>query len=175
LVPTGYAVTCGPSSPTDVAGGLAVVNPAGDTDVGQLGHVGPSDAELLAYYREPGDFGAAAVVSSRSGLLVWSGTVVWDGRGDHTFPTSWQSADDLGWGCTSTATPATTFGWDFRDNAALSGAEVDRVSAVAAASASFDALATQGSLTSVGVYRYPRTVGEFDSRQAEWLVIATAR
>lgn len=179
-LPVGYAGICGDASPTTAAQGLEVLGAFDQADTGEgaedLAHVGAqATPETWAYFDPPADFGGAGIVSARTGQVLWRGSIVWDGTGHHVFPPLWGFASQLGARCpSSTAVTPAADAIDFRDGSLLSDTVRDAVLATLDQTVALDALATHGTLAPATVHLYPRTIGEFQPSEAEWIIVLTS-
>ncbi|PKN57480.1 MAG: hypothetical protein CVU56_10795 [Deltaproteobacteria bacterium HGW-Deltaproteobacteria-14] len=169
----GYTVVAGAYGGVDEATARATAQAA--TGFGAQGMLlsGADPVDDWVFYQSPGDFGGVGVVSARTGLAVFGGSVIWSGSGDITWPTSWSPASDLASGCASTGGFGTTRGFDLVTGGALSSADVDAVLAEVAATAVLPAIWQGGYAFDAVVLRYPRSVGVFDPTTAEWIVLVS--
>lgn len=168
----GYQVFCGPYAAVSLDDARTTAQV--DTGYGaETVLLSPEDAEdVFVFYLSPGDFGGASVVSARTGLTVFGGSIVWDGAGDIVWPATWRDASELGEGCSSSTDAFhTSRGYDLLTGGALDTSSVDAAVAVAADTAISAAFVRGGYLFDTVVLRYPRTVGAFDSTTAEWVVL----
>lgn len=175
-----HAFVCGAYAPTTESSARAAANqvtfpnvrsPAGN---GRLWS-GPEPADEWVFYEMPGDWGGMAVVSARSGLLVFAGTVDWGGAGLPLPPSAWDTisrpltwdTSDLGGGCPRPD------GLPVRDLSLGYGPTIEHLSDaadVALATALPSAFARWGSLFDVMVLLYPRSLGPIDVRTTEYIV-----
>lgn len=168
----GYAVVAGAYGGVDEATARAVSQAA--SGYGTQGTLlsGADPADDWVFYQSPGDFGGVGVVSARTGLAVFGGSIIWMGTGDITWPTSWSPASDLASGCSaSDGGFGTTRGFDLVTGGALSTGDVDAVLAAVADTAVLPAIWHGGYAFDAVVLRYPRSVGVFDPTTAEWIVL----
>lgn len=167
----GYQVFCGNYAATDEKAARATAQ--ADTGYGASGKmINPAPAEdAYVFYVSPGDFGGAAVVSKRSGLSVFGGSIVWAGRGDITYPKSWRPAQDLASGCPIVGAPGPLAGYDLVTGNKATTAEIAAAHAEVARTAVPAAFWGGGYLFDVVVLKYARGVGAFDPTTAEWIVI----
>ena len=169
----GYALAIGSYARLDEAAARAVAQAStGYGDDGQL-LSGPAPEDAWVFYESPGDFGGVGVVSARTGLPVFGGSIVWDGRGDITFPSAWSPPADLASGCTTTGDSGATRGFDLVSGGALSSTDVDAALGPVRRTALIDAMWERGYVFDSVVLRYPRTVGAFDPASAEWIVLVS--
>ncbi len=130
-----------------------------------------SSSHGFIYYESPSDFGGASAVNSDNGLTVFGGSIVWDGSGDITYPSSWRPASDLGSGCVPAGGFGSTSGWDLQSGDALDVSDVNAALAVVGATGVPDAIWYGGYVFSSYVLLYPRSVGAFNPATAEWIVV----
>jgi hypothetical protein len=130
----------------------------------------PPDGPYV-FYVSPTDFGGASAVSSDTGLALFGGSIVWDGAGDITYPTTWRPAAELASGCAHSGGAGVALGYDLVFGGPLSSPEVDAAVAVVADTALMQAFWGGGYVFTTVVLRYPRSVGFFDPNTAEWVVI----
>lgn len=169
----GYALVLGRYAATDEAGARATAQ--AETGYGAAGRLlsGPEPEDAWVFYQSPGDFGGVGVVSARTSLAVFGGGIVWDGRGDISYPTAWSPATDLASGCTTTGDSGRTRGFDLVSGEALDSGDVDAALAVVRQTALVDAMWSGGYVFDSVVLRYPRSVGVFDPTSAEWIVLVS--
>lgn len=167
----GYQVFCGPYAATDEAAARATAQK--DTGYGQSGKMlNPAPTEdAFVFYDAPSDFGGAAVVSKRSGLSVFGGSIVWLGTGEITYPKTWRPAQDLASGCPAVGAPRPLAGYDLATGSKATTAEIAAAHAEVAQTAVPAAFWGGGYLFDVVVLKYARGVGAFDPNTAEWIVI----
>jgi hypothetical protein len=107
----------------------------------------------------PTDFGNVAIVSALSGNAVFGGTIVCSGRGQITYPPTWNAPGDaLGHGCGFASV-------------GLTSADADPASAAVGQTAIAHAFLEGPS--SVDVYLYSPSVGATDYSVAEGLVFVS--
>ena len=165
----GYQVFCGPfASVTEETARTAALRDAMHEGVA-LNPPSPEDAYV--FYQAPGDFGGMAAVSAGTGLTLFGGSIVWDGHGDITYPTSFRDPGLLGSDCPILRPAPSKRGYDLRSGTALPAVDVDAALAVVDATAAPGAFWDGGYLFDAVVILYPRTVGAFDPSTAEWVVI----
>lgn len=120
------------------------------------------------FYQSPSDFGGASAVSSRSGLTVFAGSIVWAGTGTLLVPSAW-STSELGTGCPSVMFPSRGFdlssGTEFKNGEYRAAVDVVFGTAIPAA------MAKLGGVFEAVVLLYPRTVGVLDPKRAEYIVL----
>ncbi len=167
----GFALLCGPYSYADEATARATAQL--DTGYGQGGTLlGPGNPEdQYVFWEAPGDFGGAAVVSVRTGLTSFGGSIVWDGMGAITYPTSWRSPAELASGCPAVTPTNITTGYDLVTGGALVAGDVAAALAVVEDTALPAAFWQGGYVFDAVVVRYPPSVGVFDPGVAEWIVL----
>jgi hypothetical protein len=128
--------------------------------------------DLYVFYESPGDFGGASVVSARTGLSLFGGGIVWDGRGDITYPASWRGLASLGSGCRRFEGEIAASGYDLAAGSAeLAPADIEAALEVVRTTAVLEGMATSGYVFDAAVILYPRSVGVFDPTTAEWIVV----
>ncbi|MBI4602098.1 MAG: hypothetical protein HY721_09075 [Planctomycetes bacterium] len=144
-----------------------------DTGYGAAGRMlsPPSPEDAYVFYESPGDFGGAAAVSARTGLSVFGGSIVWDGRGEITYPKEWRLPATLGSGCAPLDREIPARGYDLAAGDALPAGEVEAALDVVRRTALPEGLATSGYVFDATVLLYPRSVGAFDPTSAEWIVV----
>ena len=145
-----------------------------DTGYGASGSMlNAADPEdLFVFYQAPGDFGGAAVVSARTGLSVFGGSIIWMGTGDITYPDSWRAADGLGSDCPAMTRTLDVAEYDLATGStSLPSADVDAAMDVLWQTALPEGMMTSGYLFDAAVVLYARSVGAFDPTTAEWIVI----
>lgn len=138
--------------------------------------VSPTKPEdLFVFYESPGDFGGAAAVSADTGKTVFGGGIVWMGLGKISVPQSWRPASELGVGCHSstdpTLHPSQIRGYDLRGGGALPAAEVKKALAPIWKTAIPGANFNKGDLFHAVVLLYPPTVGAFNPKVADYVVL----
>lgn len=173
--PLGFQIICGGIPSGGVTEASARATAQADTGFGQMGQFisGPAPQDHYVFVQNPSDFGGVAAVSAKSGMSVFGGGIVWDGKGDITYPKTWQPTSDLGLGCGPQASaPPPARGFDLPNGALLPGADVDMAVAVAWDTALADGFGNAGHMVHDAlVLKYPRTVGGFDPAAAEWIVL----
>lgn len=171
----GWQLVCGELA--DVTEDAARKQAQADTGYGARGRMlnPPDPQDLYVFYLPPGDFGGVGVVSARTGLSLFGGSIVWLGRGDITYPETWRSVAGLGRDCGrhDGAIPVTAH--DLVGGAGLETADVEAALDVVRTTALPHALERSGELLDATVLRYPRSVGAFDPGTAEWIVILHGR
>lgn len=167
----GYQVTCGRFA--TLSESEARARAESDTTFGEGATLisGSTPADEFVFYEAAGDFGGSSAVSVATGLTVFGGATVWDGRGEINTPTTWRSATEIGAGCDASGGLATLRGWDLRSGEALSETDINAAASVVAGTAVPAALWRGGYVFSSIVLLYPRTVGAFDPASAEWIVV----
>lgn len=103
---TAYDVQCAAPktvSEPDARAAFDAVKPPYASSFTQIGGANPKDAYV--YYQAPGDFGGVGVVSARTGLVLFSGSLTWSGIGEVIAPKTWNGRADLGAACDATAMP----------------------------------------------------------------------
>lgn len=168
----GYAVVGGDENPIDASEALTAADevfaPQGEGLV-QNGEVSGPEAGLYSVYAEPTDFGAFALVSAESGLVVSAGGIIWAGTGSYWTPATWQPASDLACG-SDAAEPDDSYVVEGACGLDSPSAALDVVlrSNLAAH------LAEQGPFSAYG-YLYTPTQGACDASVAEYLIVLTQR
>jgi len=171
--PIGWQLICGPYS--RVSEQKARRQAASETGLAIGGLLGnPKNDGVYLFYRQPADFGSIAVVSSRSGLTLFGGSIVWDGRGEIVYPPSWRAPRDLGEHCEPLNRRIPLSGYDLRGGRPLSAELAQAALQVVWSTALPRGLATSGYLFEAVVLLYPRSVGAFDPQSAEWIVLLNA-
>jgi len=167
----GYQVFCGAYANTNEKTARATAQK--DTGYGSVGsRLDPPKAEdAYVFSVWPGDFGGMAVVSKRSGLSVFGGSIIWLGKGDITYPAVWRPAKELASGCATVGAAPPTVGYDMASGMPLGATERNAAYDVVKQTAVPAAFWGNGYLFDVVVIKYPRTVGTFDPTSAEWIVI----
>jgi len=131
-----------------------------------------SPGDLFVFYQAPGDFGGAAVVSARTGLSVFGGSIIWMGTGNITYPASWRSLDGLGADCPAMTRTLDVAEYDLATGGtSLPAADVDAAMDVLWQTALPEGMMTSGYVFDAAVVLYARSVGAFDPSTAEWIVI----
>jgi len=128
---------------------------------------GTAGAEWI-FYQSPSDFGGASAVSARSGLTVFAGSIVWAGTGNLMVPDRWNTTA-LGRGCAPVTVPIR--GFDLRSGAPLATDQSNAAARVVLESALPPAMTKFGGVFDAIVLLYPRTVGSFDPKRAEYIVL----
>jgi hypothetical protein len=169
-----HAFVCGEYSTRDETAARRTAStdaafPPGSVGDGQL-LSGPNPADEWVLFQPPRDFGGVAAVSARSGLTVFAGSIVWQGTGYVTVPSTW-SMSDLGSGCAHRARPLVR-GFDLSQEGAT--ARFDEAADVVLGTALPSAFEHWGYIFDVVVLLYPRTVGGFDPATAEYIVLVNA-
>ncbi len=131
----------------------------------------PMPEDAFVFTSSTGDFGGVAVVSPRLGRSVFGASIVYGGRGDITYPTTWRSAGELGSGCGSAGGIRRVRSYSLTGETAADPAVVDRVIGVVAQTAVPGALWQGGYVFDAVVLLYPRTIGTFYPLTAEWVVV----
>ena len=169
LEPLGHQVFCGRY--TSVTAEDA--RDTADEDSGWTGRMlnAAEPDETYVFYTPPGDFGGASAVSADTGLTVFGGSIVWDGRGDITYPTQWRDPIDIGSSCASTGTIPYAVGYDLVDGSSMSDEVMVGPLGAATQTAVVDAMWAGGYLFHATVLRYPRTVGTVPIENVEWIVL----
>jgi hypothetical protein len=130
-----------------------------------------SPADEYVFYEAPGDFGGCASVSARTGLTVFGASIIWMGTGKITHPKTWRAASQLGSGCPAAGGIPKSQGYDLVQGGALQKADVDKAVAVVLKTAVPAAFWKGGYVFDAVVLRYPRSVGAFNPKTAEWIVL----
>jgi hypothetical protein len=174
LAVLGHAFVCGPYT----AGNEAKARAQADADAtfpeaeaaghGDVLMAGDTEGAEWLFYQSPGDFGGAAAVSARSGLTVFAGSIVWSGTGTLLVPAQWSSSE-LGRGCSSPMFPIRAF--DLRSGSAFTSGDWSAAARVVFESALPSALVKLGGVFDSVLLLYPRTVGEFDPKKAEYVML----
>lgn len=169
--PLGYALVCGKYANADAASAKAQAQ--ADTGLApEAMLMGDASAEdVWVFWQEPGDLGAAAAVSVRTGLTVFGGSIVWDGAGDLTWPMAWEEPASLASDCDPEGGIPTQRGLDLRTGEVLADGDVAAAVDVVAQTALLDAFWAGGYAFDAVVLLYPRSVGAFDPATAEWVVL----
>lgn len=121
----------------------------------------------FVFYASPGDFGAIGLVSRRTGVVAFAGGIVWAGRGEIAYPSSWRPASELAGGCAPPTLPPT-------DRFLPSGELKDATKAALDAAWSTALPLGLSKVNGFGgafVLGYPRSVGGLDPSSAEWIVV----
>lgn len=168
-----YAIVAGAYAHVDEAAARAASQSA--TGFGSAGQnlAGADPEDAWVFYQSPGDFGGVGVVSTRTGLAVFGGGIVWDGAGDITYPAAWSPASELASGCPASGGLGSSRGFDLVTGQALSEADVKAATDVVLGTAVPAAVWHGGYAFDTVVLRYPRSVGVFDPSSAEWIVIVS--
>lgn len=126
------------------------------------------DGNPWVLFRSPGDFGGVGVGSFQTGKLIFAGGVVWAGRGDIAYPSAFRSVAEL-------AMPCPPFAWAKSPDGFMTASEMtdskSTALAVALRTAIPYALAKKHVVKNAWVLGYARTVGGFDPKGAEWIVV----
>jgi hypothetical protein len=167
-------LSCGPYGATNEAQARATAQ--ADTGHGQSGELlsGASPEDEYVFWESAGDFGGAGVVNARNGQSVFGGSVVWNGMGQITYPTSFSPPESLGLGCPSMLGKPPARGFDLGSGRALSQAQVDAALAVVWGTALPDGLWQSGYVFDAMVLLYPPSVGGLDPNVAEWVVLVNS-
>lgn len=171
----GYHIVCSADGPaTEEAARAASEADTGFGKDGQLlsGPAAPGDEWV--FYESPGDFGGVGVVSARHGKTVFGGGIVWDGKGEITYPTMFEPASDLGSNCVNTTLLPAARGWDLAGGTALSEEELKAALDIVWTTALPDGLQGGGYVFDAVVLVYPPTVGAVDPTVAEWIVMVNS-
>lgn len=173
--PLAFQIICGGIPSGGLTEAKARATAQADTGYGQLGSLisGPTPQDHYVFVEAPSDFGGVGVVSAKSGLSVFGASIIWDGKGDITYPKTWQPPANFGAGCGPQAlSPPPARGFDLPGSASPPAADMDAALAVAWDSAFPDGFGNAGHLIhDAVVLKYPRTVGAFDPNVAEWIVL----
>jgi hypothetical protein len=139
----------------------------------------PDPGDAYVFYESPADFGGVAVVSADTGLTVFGASIVWAGKGDIEFPTSWRDPAELGPGCPgmyrSRLGPGP--GYDLcgintgPEPFTLAESDIEAALDVLHDTGLPDAVWYGGYVFGSVVLCYPRKVGVFDPGSAEWIVL----
>ena len=174
LQPLGFQIVCGPVDPPDEATARQVAQDATQYGLNGALYTGPEPNDEYVLYESPGDFGGVGVVSARSGLAVFGGSIVWSGTGEITYPDIWRDAAALGPDCEPTSSDfwsASARAIDLSEGQSGSPmALVDALMRVAETALPDGLLGEHRSVDSL-VLLYPRTVGMFNPDNAEWIVL----
>jgi len=186
LEPLGYSIVCGDSQAVDEATARATMEQ--DLDVASLPHsaqaelisdpgsvVGGNGDGMYVFYSSPADFGYVGAVSSRNGLTVFGGSIVWSGTGSLLSPQSWEGSADLGVGCGAYApqrVAVSTFDLTGSESSLDAEPIIDAAWDTVLPGALLDGTAAY--LLNAIVIVYPRTVGVFDPVEAEYVVLINA-
>lgn len=147
-----------------------------DTGYGDSGQAlsAPDPDDAFVFYEPPGDFGGVGVVSARTGLSTFGGSIIWLGTGEITYPDEWRPVEELGAGCQPLPREIPIKAYSLAEGGPLEDAEVEPALDLVWDTALPEGLATWGYLFNVVVLLYPRSVGAFDPTTAEWIVILGA-
>ena len=129
-------------------------------------------------FKYPGDFSWSRFLYEATGDTVFYGTTVWHGRGDREVPSELVSPDSFSQLAVAAPNPISIeyypiceeFIFDCRENWERS--EADSVWASVRTLDIVEAFAKRS--YRVGLYLYPRTIGGFDPRSADWIVFLYA-
>lgn len=102
---------------------------------------------------------------------MFGGSIVWDGRGDITYPQAWDPPGELAADCGAIGDLGTTLGYDLVTGGELDPADVAAVAEHVMATAVPGAFWQVGYVFSMVALRYPRSVGAFDPTTAEWIAL----
>jgi len=168
----GYAVVGGDENPIDASEALAAADevfaPRGEGLV-QNGEVSGPEAGMYSIYAVPTDFGAFALVSAESGLVVSAGGIVWAGTGSYWTPETWQPGSDVACG------PDATEPDDSYVVEGLCGLDSPSAALDVVLRSNLAAhLAEQGPFSAYG-FLYTPTQGACDASVAEYLIVLTQR
>jgi hypothetical protein len=166
----GYSLAPGPYKSLDETAARAEATKTTGHGAGSL-LSGPTPEDAWVFYESPGDFGGVGVVSARTGLSAFGGSIVWDGAGDITWPTAWAPASELASGCPASGGLGVSRGFDLVTGEALEAKDVSAALAVVADTALPGAMWQGGYAFDAVVLRYPRSVGVFNPGTAEWIVV----
>lgn len=141
---------------------------------------GSAPPDEWVFFKLPSDLGGVGVVSARSGLSVFGGSIIWAGSGSMTYPKSWDSAS-LGSNCPAVAKPSTR-GFDLAQaGSPLAQAQIDQAMGVVWDSALAQGLSKNGSILDALVLLYAPEVGYtgpdgagFNPKTAEYDVLVNA-
>jgi hypothetical protein len=165
-----YQLVCGRY--TGVAEEDARATAREDTGYGDGRALHPDDPEgAFVFYSAPGDFGGVGVVSEDTGLSVFGGSIVWNGRGDIVWPSAWREGNELGNRCGPEGRPPTTYSYDLVEGGEIQDARLSEVLEITRDTAIDQAFWRGGYVFDVVVLRYPRSVGVFNPATAEYIVI----
>ncbi len=172
LAPEGYQILCGAYAKLVEADARATAQH--DTGFGQGGVLlgGPDPTDAWLFYESPGDFGGVGVVSVVTGLSVFGAGIVWMGKGDVTWPKTWDPPGELGSQCADPLLlPPPARGWDLAQGAPLPDDEVARAVNAVWSTALPAGLAKTSYFFDAVVLMYPPTVGGVDPSVAEYVVL----
>jgi hypothetical protein len=172
-----YALVCGKYASVSEASARSAANtvtyPPMSTKAGSGDLLsGSAPPGQWVFYTRPSDFGGAASVSAHTGLVTFAGTINWIGGGEIQQPKTWSTAD-LGEDC-FTPHPRDTRTFD------LSGGQADPSKAnpgmqeatrIVHSTALPTAFQYLGTVYGTTVLLYPRAVGSFDPKTAQFIVL----
>jgi hypothetical protein len=172
----GYSFSCGGYGQVDEATARATAQAVlGVSSYWSL-ISGPNPEDDYVFYNPPADIGGVGVVSARSGLPVFGGSIVWMGANRITYPTSWKPASELGAGCSAVGDVRSLRFLDLTMGAA-NATQSDADKAVKQVwSTALPAGFAKGQYVFDGmVLLFPSTVppddGDFNPATAEWIVV----
>lgn len=168
----GFQLLCGPYQTIDEEQALDLARSEGRCGYSGARVISPPDPDdAYVFYVPALDLGCGAVVSSETGLTLFAGSFIWQGDGDITYPASWRDPSLLGSACAAQSMPASVRGYNLVVGEDLSAEKTEAALADVAGTALPDALALRGELRSAVILEYPRRLGVYDGRTAEWIVI----
>jgi hypothetical protein len=174
-----HAFVCGAAKVIDEA--AARSNATADTGYGEGTLLtGSTPPDEWVFFELPSDLGGVGVVSARSGLSVFGGSIIWAGSGSMTYPKSWDSTS-LGSNCSAVAKPNVR-GFDLAQaGSALAQTQTDQATDVVWDTALAQGLSKNGSVLDALVLFYAPEVGYtgpdgagFNPKTAEYIVLVNA-
>jgi hypothetical protein len=135
----------------------------------------PGDDGFYLFYSPPGDFGGVAAISNHLVTRVFEATIIWHGIGEISDPSEWLDAAALGRGCESSVPAAQSYDLIFNPGAPIDPMQLEALLAALADTSVLPAIASAGNTVyRMVVLAYPRTVGAFDPKVAEYVVLLEA-
>lgn len=166
----GWQIRCDVPGPLSESSARMELGPyvAPPTRLADYKWVTTSSPDPWVLFHAPSDFGGVGVGSFHTGKLLFAGGVVWSGRGDITFPSTFRPGSELDMTCA-----ATSFSWVPRyfTTASEMGDVAVSIAGVVYQSPLPHALKKRHSSLHAWVLGYARTVGVFDPAGAEWIVV----
>lgn len=171
-----HAFVCGAANVIDEAGARSKAT--ADTGYGDGTLLtGSAPPDEWVFFKLPSDLGGVGVVSARSGLSVFGGSIIWAGSGSMTYPTSWDTAS-LGSNCPPVAKPNVR-GFDLAQaGSELAQAQLDQAMNIVWDTALAEGLSKNASIVDALVLFYAPEVGYtgpdgsgFNPKTAEYIVL----
>lgn len=161
----GYQLVCGALKPTDAKGAVAATH----YSYGASSLRTPSDSsDEHVFLNPPMDLGSLSVVSSRTGALVFEGSMIWSGSGKIDFPEKWMTDGMVG--CNNSEIPQPSI-----RVMSYEGDSLGKIMKAVWQTALPAAMAQTSDLQDALIFYYAPSEGFFSANLAEWIYVLNAK